>query len=282
MMAYTSAGLAPDVLDQMTLPSVSIVVIAIALVTLLPLMVFSGHYVGTLQAGKAKLSGKTVDEAAGETSFGVMMAVLGLLLAFTFGHALSTENTRKDTAYAEAAALGTAFLRADFLPEEMREKLKRAVFDYAETRIIPAGPRLYSQAEIEDFLTRSMTAQAKLWPLAKQLKDDSSISDPVKLFVAGAINDVLDAHLDRLKTLSSPVSELSQFVLAIAALASMFMLGNRSGLKNRPLTWRPYALAMFLALIMYAIVDTQRGEEGVVRTDQSALVLTLIEMEHGL
>jgi hypothetical protein len=61
-----------------------------------------------------------------------MLALLGLLLAFTYSFSLSRADMRKQAVINEANAIGTAFLRADLGAEpgrgELREGPKTVVF----------------------------------------------------------------------------------------------------------------------------------------------------------
>jgi len=113
-------------------------------------------------------------------------------------------------------------------------------------------------------------AQAKLWPLMLELTRDPT-PVPIKAFVAGAMNDALDAHLYRKEILSTPVSDVTQAMMLAAALNALFLLGNRAGMVGRTLTWRTFVFSGFLFVVMGTIIDMQRGNEGFIRTDDTAL-----------
>lgn len=96
------------------------------------------------------------------------------------------------------------------------------------------------------------------------------------------MNDALDAHLVRMKTLSQPVSETTLLMIVMAALASLFLLGNRAGLMGRSLTWRTFVFSGFLFVVIMTILDTQRSNEGFARVDDTALRATIFDMEQAL
>ena len=131
------------------------------------------------------------------------------------------------------------------------------------------------------FVGKSLRAQSKLWPIMLRATADP-VPPPVKSFVASSINDVLDAHLIRIRSISVPVTELTQFIVALAAVASLFVLGNRSGLAGRPLTWRTFLFSALLFAIMMTILDVQRASHGLILVDQSPLVGTIRDMERTL
>ena len=131
------------------------------------------------------------------------------------------------------------------------------------------------------FIARSLDAQAKLWPITIRATADP-VPPAVKTFVAGAINEVLDTHLIRMRNVSVPVTELTQWIVIAAALAALFVLGNRSGLAGRPITWRTFLFSAILFLIMITILDVQKSLQGFITVDQSPLIGTIQDMQRTL
>ena len=131
------------------------------------------------------------------------------------------------------------------------------------------------------FLAVTLEAQARLWPLTLEVTADPTPA-PIQTFVAGAMNDALDAHLSRVETLSNPVSDVTLAMVLAAALFALFLVGNRAGLSGRALTWRTFVLSGFLFMIMVTILDTQRGREGFVRIDDTTLKATIFGMEQAM
>ncbi|MEM9846094.1 MAG: hypothetical protein AAF965_14935, partial [Pseudomonadota bacterium] len=215
-----------DFYDQIAVPSLSIYVLGAILIVALPTTAVIGFLTGRNRRNARLAAGKNVDHVTGETTLAAILALLGLLLAFSFGNALSVAQERKSALFDEAAAIGTAFLRADFVPDPARADLQKALLAYAKTRVITPDTRMETLDDLLEFIDRSITAQAQLWPLTLKATADP-VPPPVKTFVAGAINSVLDQHLDRVKTLSNPVSEFTQGMVLALAMTALFLLGNR-------------------------------------------------------
>jgi hypothetical protein len=271
----------PEVYERITLPVLGLGATALILAVLLPAFAILGFLMGRSNRRRRIDAGQEVDLRAGEASLGAIMALLGLLLAFSFGGALSLLESRKLDLISEANALGTAFLRADFLPEPSRSALKAALHEYAQTRLVPETTGIVSAEDAEAFIARSLAAQERLWPLTVDATAEP-IPPAVATFVAGSVNDVLDAHLVRMRSISVPVSELSQIIVVVTALAALFLLGNRAGIAGRTLTWRTFTFAGLLCLVMVTVLDVQRASQGFIRVDQSALKATLAAMEADL
>lgn len=267
--------------EDIGVASLSLSMIAIMLLVALPITAVLGYLTGKSRRTKLLSEGKVVDKAVGETTLGAILALLGLLLAFSFGNALSLAQERKSAAYDEAAALGTAFLRADYLEEPGRTELQVALLAYTKTRIVPHDGRLSSLEGARQFLQTSLEAQAVLWPLTLKATADP-LPPPIKTFVASAVNDALDAHLIRAETLSNPISYMTQMMILALALTSLFLLGNRAGNVGRALTWRTFVFSGFLFVVMFSISDTIRPVEGMVTTEMTALKATVFDMEQAL
>lgn len=272
---------AASVYEDMHLPIIGLGGIIFLLLVVLPAAAVTGHAFGRRQRNRTLATGREVDKVAGETSLGAILGILGLLLAFSFGNALTLAQTRKSTVIDEAAALGTVFLRADYLAEPGRTELREAIYAYTQTRVVPDASEMHDSKGVRVFLETTLTAQAALWP-ATLAATAAPVPPPTANFVASAMNDALDAHLYRMQTFAVPVADITQGMVLAAALASLFLLGNRSGMHGRALSWRTFMFSGFLFVVMITIVDVQRSSAGLVKTDQSPLLVTLFDMEQSL
>ena len=63
------------------------------------------------------------------------IGLLAFLLAFTIGMAAARYDTRKQMVLQEANAIGTAYLRANFLPEPQRGDVRNALRAYSALRV---------------------------------------------------------------------------------------------------------------------------------------------------
>ena len=267
--------------NQIAMPALSLPEVALLLFLSLPAAAVIGFRTGAHRRRRLLAADNKIEHVVGETTLGAILALLGLLLAFSFGNALNLAQARKAAVVGEAAAIGTAFLRADYVAEPARTALQKALLEYGRSRILPMDGSLATTEQARAFLKETLTAQEKLWPLTLEATADP-MPAPLKGFVAGAMNDALDAHLYRVEHLSNPVSDVVLSMLLAAALMSLFLLGNRNGSNGRDLTWRTFVLSGFLFVVMLTIVDTQRSAEGLVRTDETALLVPVHDMELAL
>ena len=250
----------------------------------MPLAAILGYATGVRFRRRCLARNEKVDAVLGEMTIGAILALLGLLLAFYFSHSLSVADTVKTTLLEEANALGTAFDRADYLADPGRTELQTVILEYAETRLFDNDADVFTVDGVQTFLGASIEAQAKLWPLTVKLTSDplNPVTPALQTFISGSINEVLDAHLRRMQTLSTPISDAAQVMVLATALAALFLLGNRAGALGRVLTWRTFVFSGFLFVVMITVTDILRSEEGMVQVDDTALRATIFEMKTTL
>lgn len=266
---------------ELTLSRLHLGMIALILVVSLPLAVAAGYCIGRRMRRRLGADTEAAGRILSETTTSAFLALLGLLLAFAFGNSLAVFQSIKGAITDEAAALGTAFLRVDYVAEPGRTELQTALLDYARTRVVPRDAPIDTAAKAQAFLERSLDAQARLWPLTLEATRDPT-PPPIQSFVAGAMNEVLDTHLYRMATLSVPISAFTQGMVLAAAIVAMLLVGDRMAMLNQVPTWRTFVFAVFLGVLMYTIVDIRRSSEGLIRVDDSALQATIFDMEAAL
>jgi hypothetical protein len=246
---------------------------------ILPSVALAGHRLGSVEYRRRVADG--VDRGLpGETSIGALLALLGLMLAFTFSSTLNWREGRTSAVVEEAAAIGTAFLRADILPDGLGRPLQEALLEYARTRVVPTGFEP-SQAAIDTVVARSLEAQARLWP-AMRAALGPAVPAPLQTFVAGGLTEVLDAHTRRAAAASKSIPAGTSALLIFVAAAGVFAVGNRSALQGRQITWRTSLVSLVLAGVLVTIEDLDRPTDGITSVNQNALLAAIADMEASL
>ena len=77
----------------------------------------------------------TEDDLPVNTIVGATLALLGFMLAFTFGFTASRFDSRKQLLLDEVNSIGTTFLRAGFLPEPHCTEVRGLIRKYVDLRI---------------------------------------------------------------------------------------------------------------------------------------------------
>lgn len=214
-----------------------------------------------------------------------MLAVLALILAFTYSSAVSRYEARKQALILEANALSTAYLRTDVLPESARSELKNILYQYALTRI-PTTPeelahRILSPVERLQAMERTLRAQGEIWPAIRRLVLASS-PGPGEVSLMSAINELLDIHTVRAAALIDTLPAIVIWMLLGIAAFSLGVTGFIAGIHGRMSRWRMTIFALVLAGVMLVVLDYDRPVDGMIRTNRVILVAVIHDIEVDL
>lgn len=249
-------------------------------IVLLLALAFAGHQFGRAEFERDNYKDDPPAQLPGSTSLSALLALLGLLLAFTFSSALSWSEARQSSLVEETAAIGTAFLRADLLAEPGRTELKQRLLDYAQTRE-PPGDWDASGESIGAFVDRSVKALDALWPATlKAIARDTPAQ--VQIYVTSGITEVLDAHTRRIAAVSRRIPMVAKILIFSVAGVAVFVIGNRSALQGRKLNWRTFLFSIVLVCVMFVILDVDRPREGLVTINSDVMKSAIVEMRAAL
>lgn len=201
------------------------------------------------------------------------LALLGLLIAFTFSMAASRYEDRRALVLAEANALSTTYLRVQALDEPYRDRLSVLVLSYGQTR-----QAFFGAGEDPDRVARSdeMTdaLQARIWSevTAAVRAAPTSTLNPSLL---EATNALFDLSASRRAALDARVPAAILRALVLYALVSAAMLGYSLASGGRRHGLASTALFVLVALAMTLILDLDRPRTGAVTISQAPFTRTL-------
>lgn len=199
-------------------------------------------------------------------------AFVAFLIAFAFSGAGERFVDRLDIIVKEANALGTAWLRADTLPEPQRSALKAALKEYTADRVAMFEDR----NEIPRRMAKVDGLHARMWAEALAGgKDDA----PLMALVLPPLNDVIDLHTTHVALIYRHLPWPILVVLLSSAALSLGLVGFGNGQSGRrsPLLDATYAAVLSVALWM--TVDLDRPRQGLIQVSYQPLVDTLAAMK---
>ena len=238
----------------------------------------SGYRVGI----RGRKTWKDADTGGGAVVLTSMLALMGLVIAFTYASGVSRYDNRKNAVTIEANALGTAFLRADLVVEPGRTELRKVLLDYARTRYIVSGStEIRTNADRQAILDRTMKAQAKIWPATKRIVEQEN-PGPIESALVAAINDLLDAHTIRLVAVFDKLPRVVMWMLVFISAASLGVAAYNAGIQGRMSRWRMTAFALVLSGIMLEILDFDRPNDRLVTVSQYSINSAIVQMEADL
>ncbi|MGF1470281.1 MAG: hypothetical protein ACFB50_00890 [Rubrobacteraceae bacterium] len=198
---------------------------------------------------------------------GAALAGVAFLLAFLIGIAVDRYDTRRGFVLEEANAIGTTYLRTDFLGQPYDRESKELLREYVDTRLLAIEPGQLSEA-----IARSEEIQQELWTRSDAVATANPNSEIVALYV-DSLNETIDANTKRVVAgvvARIPVSLwLGLYVVIILAL---MLVGLQSSYGERRNLIALTLLVLVFSAVVYLAIDLDRSQQGLLRVSQQPLV----------
>jgi hypothetical protein len=152
---------------------------------------------GGLRIGRrlgAGRPGDTEKESPASAISGAVLSLAAFVLSLTFSSVADRFEARKELVRQEANVIGTAFLRADFLPAPQREQTVGLLRRYVDGRLQAAAVR--DPAQLAALVDESAALQDELWRIAVAYARDDPHRQLASLYVQ-SLNEVFDVHSTR-------------------------------------------------------------------------------------
>lgn len=198
---------------------------------------------------------------------GAILGLLAFMLAFTFSMAATRFDSRRQTVLSEANAIGTTYLRASFLPEPQRSRVKDLLREYVDVRL-----QSIQQGDVTKGIAESERLHRELWSNATLAGEQEPSSIMIGLFVQ-SLNEVIDLHSERvLIGLRSRIPSVIWMALFGLALIGMTSIGYQAGLSATRRSPAMVTVAVAFAGVLFLIIDLDRAHEGLLQVSQQAII----------
>jgi len=198
------------------------------------------------------------------------IGLLALLIGFTFAMALTRFEARRDAVVQEANAIGTAALRARFLPEPQRSESLKLLREYVQLRI-DAFQSGHSLAEQRATIVHSNAVQEALWQQARAVAEKDRALIPTGLFLQ-SLNQMFDSQGVRLGALRNQIPIVVLLVLYVLAAAAGGFVGYASAIDPRLNRLPVITMGFLVSLVLYLIIDLDRPNSGFISNNQQAML----------
>lgn len=217
--------------------------------------------------------GEAFDKQLGMIS-GATFALVAFLIGFGFAGAGTRYVDRLDLIVKEANALGTAWLRADVLPQPARGELKEALRQYTASRLELLENK--DRAQALALLAKVGAQHERLWDIA--LKGTAGNAS-LMLVVLPSLNEVIDLHTTHLSAARRriPTAIMVTLLIATALALALASFGNGQAGRRFPILNFTYGFALAAALWM--TLDLDHPRRGTIQISVLPLVETLASMK---
>lgn len=198
-----------------------------------------------------------------------VLAIVGLLLAFSFAMAADRHALRRAALVEEANAIGTFYLRTSLLSEPIRSEMQARVRRYVDLHFehrsakIDAARALQIEAEAERI-------QSELWGLLMR-EAQTGAAPHVLLLVTPALNAMIDDTATALAARENRLPDAIVVYLLFLIVVAGLTIGYRPREERRNLVlWG--ILVVVLGGILMLLLDIDRPRRGFIQTNSGPLL----------
>ena len=213
-------------------------------------------------------------EWAGSKFDDASVAVLGLLLAFTFSTSIGKFDQRRLMLVADSNAIGDFYTCASLLKEPVRTKLQAVIRDYAKARLNLARQRLDRKA-FDDSLIQFQSMHGQMVDLVSQALTDGT---PIAVSLTNTLNGVTSNHAARLSAVRDRLPESIVILLFTAAIVSTLLIGREQGGTAKPDIIGTLCFILLVTCAVYVTLDLNQPERGLIRINQEPMERLLLSM----
>ena len=191
---------------------------------------------------------------------GATLTLLGLIIGFTFSMAISRYDQRKNYEEAEANAIGTEYVRADFLPLVDAARVRALLKTYLAQRELFYGA--HDAIELRQINAATEQLQTALWSAVRG--PAMAQPTPVMALVVSGMNDVLNSQGYTQAAWWNRIPMAAWGLMAAIALFCHVLIGHglrRAEERSKLLIVLPLLVSTSFFLI--ADIDSPRG--GIIR-----------------
>ena len=197
---------------------------------------------------------------------GMVYALLGLLVAFTFSGAASRFDDRRALIVTEANDIGTAYLRIALLPTASQAPLRDAFHRYVDSRMASYA-RDNSEEEFNKAFDTSKQIQAEIWKIAVEAGRQPDAPPAANMLLLPAINDMIDFTSTRAAALRVHPPWPIFAMLLLTAMVCALLAGNAM-LRSRSPNWiHIVGFALITTVTLYVIADLEYPRRGLIQVD---------------
>jgi hypothetical protein len=200
------------------------------------------------------------------TLVGALLGLMAFLLAVTMGMAADRFEIRRGLVLAEANAIGTAYLQADYMPEPQTDQMRKLLREYLPLRISSSDFE-----QVQTNLIASQSLHAEMWAITAEVARSGHNPDLMSSF-GESISEIVRLNETRIVAgLYARVPDTILILLLAGSALALGMVGYSAGLAGSRSVLSALVLVVALGAVMTLVIDLDRPQEGFLRVNQRPL-----------
>jgi hypothetical protein len=245
-----------------------------ALASMVALAMLVGWLAGRWRGRRLRMvlepQGKLAVSKFGDAS----LAVLGLLLAFTFSMALNKHDQRRLMVLTDSNAIGDFDTCATLLKEPVRTRLRTIIHDYTALRV-DLSKRASDPTAFETALIQFQQMHSQMVELVSQALVDGT---PIAVPLTNALNVVTGSHAARLAAIKDRLPTEIVLLLLLSAVSSAMLVGREQGYADEADIAGTVCFIILVSFAIYVTLDLNQPDRGLITVNQEPIERLLSTM----
>jgi phosphate/sulfate permease len=196
------------------------------------------------------------------------IALLGLLLAFTFAMALDRHEQRRVRLVEQANAIGDFYTCATVLPGPERAELQTAIRTYARHELDAMRDYL-EDAERRKVIGESFKLHNEMTEIVSRA---IARGTPIAVSLINTLNNITSAHASRTAVYEERLPWPVQALLVVTACVAAFLVGRQQGPAARKCVAGTVSFILLVSMVIFVIKDLSQPRRGWIKTNADPMV----------
>jgi hypothetical protein len=195
------------------------------------------------------------------------LALLGLLLAFTFATAFSQHDQRRIMVVADSNAVADLYTCASLVKEPVRTKLRDVLHEYAALRI-DLAKQAYNAAGFEHALIQFEQMHNQMVELVSEALADGT---PIATSLTNSLNEVTSTNAQRVSAVRDRLPTTIVLLLLMSAVIAALLVGREQGVKGEEDLAGTLCFVVLVSFAIFVTLDLNQPNRGFTRVDQESI-----------
>jgi hypothetical protein len=196
-----------------------------------------------------------------------VLALLGLLLAFTFSLSLAKHDRRREMLVADSNAVGDFYTCANLLKEPVRGRLRAVLREYVAYRLDLLAHD-WDEATLERGLDEIRGMQDRMQSLVGEAVDGGT---PVVVPLVNTLNEVTSINAARLAARRDRLPVSIVLLLFLSSMVVMALIGRHPSVSGKPRLGAAAGFTVLVCMVVCVILDLNQPNRGWITVSQEPL-----------
>ncbi len=195
------------------------------------------------------------------------MALLGLLLAFTFSMALGRYEQRRLAVVDESNAIADFYTCASLLKEPHRSQLQDLIREYAQRQLNTPQETLVGTEE-KQATQYCLETYARMTDVV-----DKAIAEgtPIAVSLTNTLNNVTSTRASRLAAYQERLPGSIVGLLLLGSIVPSFLIGEKQGASKKVHLTGTISFIVLVTLVIFVTLDLNQPRRGLITVSQESL-----------